>query len=148
MINKSHKIEYKKLYNKLKSHPINQWIIDKGWQWFPHQIQILKSIENYEPISMCEVLNSVKSFTYLNRNYKNLKKGNVILDLIKGRLMRFFWDYQCGFSMYESYSGSKVYGFRTSTGLRESDIQATSLGVWCCKLIDQIATGKGFKITT
>ena len=45
MINKSHKIEYKKLYNKLKSHPINQWIIGKGWQWFPHQIQILKSIE-------------------------------------------------------------------------------------------------------
>ena len=97
---------------------------------------------------VCEVLNSVKSFTYLNRNYKNLKKGNIILDLIKVRLMKFFWDYQCGFSMYESYSGSKVYGFRTSTGLRESDIQATGLGVWCCKLIDQISTEKEFIIIT
>ena len=109
---------------------------------------ILKSIEDYEPISMCEMLNSVKSFGYLYKNYKNLKKGNFILDLITRRLMKFFWDYQCGFSMYESYAGSKVYGFRTSTGLRESDMQATCLGVWCCKLIDQISNGKDFKIIT
>ena len=50
MINNSHKREYKKLFHKLKSHPINQWIIDKGWEWFPHQIQILALLATEEDI--------------------------------------------------------------------------------------------------
>ena len=63
MINKSHKIEYKKLYNKLKSHPINQWITDKGWQWFPHQIQILKSIEKNNSILVQSPTGTGKTLT-------------------------------------------------------------------------------------
>ena len=78
MINKSHKIEYKKLYNKLKSHPINQWIIDKGWQWFPHQIQILKSIEKNNSILVQSPTGTGKTLTgflpsLLNFNYQRKK---------------------------------------------------------------------------
>ena len=78
MINKSHKIEYKKLYNKLKSHPINQWITDKGWQWFPHQIQILKSIEKNNSILVQSPTGTGKTLTgflpsLLNFNYQRKK---------------------------------------------------------------------------
>ena len=78
MINKSHEIEYKKLYNKLKSHPINQWIIDKGWQWFPHQIQILKSIEKNNSILVQSPTGTGKTLTgflpsLLNFNYQRKK---------------------------------------------------------------------------
>ena len=78
MINKSHEIEYKKLYNKLKSHPINQWITDKGWQWFPHQIQILKSIEKNNSILVQSPTGTGKTLTgflpsLLNFNYQRKK---------------------------------------------------------------------------
>ena len=78
MINKSHKIEYKRLYNKLKSHPINQWITDKGWQWFPHQIQILKSIEKNNSILVQSPTGTGKTLTgflpsLLNFNYQRKK---------------------------------------------------------------------------
>ena len=63
MINNSHKIEYKKLFHKLKSHPINQWIIDKGWEWFTHQIQILKSIEKNNSVLVQSPTGTGKTLT-------------------------------------------------------------------------------------
>ena len=63
MINNSHNIEYKKLFYKLKSHPINQWIIDKGWEWFPHQIQILKSIEKNNSVLVQSPTGTGKTLT-------------------------------------------------------------------------------------
>ena len=63
MINNSHDIEYKKLFYKLKSHPINQWIIDKGWEWFPHQIQILKSIEKNNSVLVQSPTGTGKTLT-------------------------------------------------------------------------------------
>ena len=78
MINKSHEIEYRKLYNKLKSHPINKWITDKGWQWFPHQIQILKSIEKNNSILVQSPTGTGKTLTgflpsLLKFNYQRKK---------------------------------------------------------------------------
>ena len=86
MINKSHEIEYRKLYNKLKSHPINKWITDKGWQWFPHQIQILKSIEKNNSILVQSPTGTGKTLTgflpsLLKFNYQR-KKPTLDLSLI------------------------------------------------------------------
>ena len=50
MVNQSHIIRYNDLADKLKYHPIDSWMIRKGWQWFPHQLQIFEVLDKHDSV--------------------------------------------------------------------------------------------------
>ena len=50
MVNQSHIIRYNDLADKLKYHPIESWMIRKGWQWFPHQLQIFEVLDKHNSV--------------------------------------------------------------------------------------------------
>lgn len=39
--------------NKLADHPLTHWLQNKGWNWFPHQLETLDAAQNSKNILLC-----------------------------------------------------------------------------------------------
>ena len=42
MINPLHDLQYSETLAKLKQHPLSEWMTNRQWKWFPHQIEAAK----------------------------------------------------------------------------------------------------------